>query len=237
MVDAADLALHADGALLAGAYFLLGLLLVQVIAIQAEDIGQNLLALGRGLDRERIGAALQQERGVGESVVLHAQRADDQGLPLVDAALVEQLPVLAALVPDVQVQVGLAAAPLAALAPDAVTLRAQAELQVHPHLGLAQRDEFVIAARAGPAPERPGHRVQQRGLAVAVVARETGEVNAGEIEALFLAIAHEVVEFEFMGNHDSVSARYSALLSATPAYARTSRFSLEPRRSSAMSRS
>ena len=50
------------------------------------------------------------------------------------------------------------------------------------------------SARAGSAPERPRHRVQQRGLAVAVVARETRKVDAGEIEGLLLTITHEVAE-------------------------------------------
>jgi hypothetical protein len=49
------------GALLAGLRLLFGALLVQVVTAEAEDLRQDLLALAGSLDRERIGAALEQD--------------------------------------------------------------------------------------------------------------------------------------------------------------------------------
>ena len=72
-----------------------GLLLVAVVARQAQDIAQDLLALAGGLDGEGVGPALQQEGRVDEGLVVHAQRADDLRLALDQAALVQQLPVAA----------------------------------------------------------------------------------------------------------------------------------------------
>ena len=191
-----------------------------------------MFALAGRLDGKGIGAALEQEGGVGEGVVIEPQRAGDLRLPLEQAAVVQQLPlstlrILSGVqrrlldgvegrrsstplrsaqgaydwVPDVEVQVALPAALLAALAPDAIALPGQAELELHPHLGLAEGDQLIVATGARLTPQRPRDRVEQGRFAVAVVAGQAGQVNAGEVEALLLAVAHEVVEAEFEWNH------------------------------------
>ena len=76
------------------------------------------------------------------------------------------------------------AAPLGAvaLAQDAVDRAAQVKGEFDLHLGLAQVDQFVVALGAGLAPQRPGHGVEQRRLAVAVGAGQAGQVDALKIE-------------------------------------------------------
>jgi len=44
------------------------------------------------------------------------------------------------------------------------------------------------------------------GFAVPVVAGQAGQVNAGEVEALLLAVTHEVVEAEFEWNHGNLKS-------------------------------
>ena len=54
---------------------------------------------------------------------------------------------------------------------------------------------------AGDAPERPGDGVEERGLAVAVVPAEAGNVDALEVQGRHVvAVAHEVVDAESEGD-------------------------------------
>ena len=52
-------------------------------------------------------------------------------------------------------QIALPAPLLAPLPPDAIALRTQAELELDPHLGLAQGDQFIVAAAHAPVPTAP----------------------------------------------------------------------------------
>ena len=92
-LDRLDLPLDQPRPLLARLGLRFRALLVEIIAAQAEDIGQDLLALAGRLDGEGIGAALEEEGGVGEGVVVEPQRADDLRLPFEQAAVVQHLPV------------------------------------------------------------------------------------------------------------------------------------------------
>ena len=165
-VDARDLAADPRRLLLARLGLLLGAFLVQIVTAQPQDVGQDLLALARGLDGEGVGPALEQEGRVDEGLVVEAQGADDLRLALDQAAVVEELPFAPIVwsrgsgglipppkgsipesVPNVEMQIALPAPLLAPLPPDAVPLRAQAELELDPHLGLAQGDQLVVAPR------------------------------------------------------------------------------------------
>ena len=104
-------------------------------------------------------------------------------------------------------QVALPAPFLAPLPPDAIALRAQAELELDPHLDFTQGDQLIVAPRARPSPQRPGDRVEQRRFAVTVVARQACEVDAAEVERLLVAVAHEVGEAEFVWDHGKLGVR------------------------------
>ena len=208
-VDACDLTTDPRRLLLARLGLLLGAFLVKIVTTQAQDVGQDLLAFARGLDGEGVGSTLEQEGRVDKGLVVEAQGTDDLRLTLDQAAFIEELPIapystLAAarsVVPNVKMQIALPAPLLAALPPHAIALRAEAELELDPHFGLAQGDQLIVAARAGPAPQRPGDGIQQRRLAVTVVARQASQVDATEIERLLVAVAHEVGETEFEWDH------------------------------------
>ena len=58
------------------------------------------------------------------------------------------------------------------------------ELELDLHLGGAGVDQLVDRPTARPTPQRPGDRVQQRRLAVTVVAGEHRDVNAVEPQRL-----------------------------------------------------
>ena len=92
-VDARDLAADPRRLLLARLGLLLGPFLVEIVTAQPQDVGEDLLALARGLDGEGIGPALEQEGRVDEGLVVEAQGADDLRLALDQAAVVEELPI------------------------------------------------------------------------------------------------------------------------------------------------
>ena len=75
-------------------------------------------------------------------------------------------------------------------------------------------DEVVITAGAGFAPQRPGHGVNNRRLAVAVIAGEAGEMDAGKVQRRdIVPVAHEVTQAEFDGYHlDPILAQTLLLL-------------------------
>ena len=109
-VDACDLAADPRRLLLARLGLLLGAFLVEIVAAQPQDVGEDLLALARGLDREGIGPALEQEGRVDEGLVVEAQGADDLRLALDQAAVVEELPV-ARIIWSARLQAGLTVPP------------------------------------------------------------------------------------------------------------------------------
>ena len=126
----------------------LGFGLQVVVDGQAQDVGQDLLARGRRLDRELVGPALEEEGAVDEGLVLHAQEVDDLALGLADGVAGDDPPVVA--LAHLQLQQGLAAAGAAALADDAVGFAAEQELVLHLHLGgrrLISSSSVLVRAR------------------------------------------------------------------------------------------
>ena len=103
-------------------------------------------------------------------------------------------------------QIALPAPLLAPLPPDAIALRPQAELELDPHLSLAQGDQLIITPRTRPPPQRPGDGVEQCRFAVPVVAGQAREVDAAEVERLLVAVAHEVREAEFVWDHGNLES-------------------------------
>ncbi len=72
------------------------------------------------------------------------------------------------------------------------------------HLGSAGVDQLIVGARPRLAPQRPGDRVQQRGLAVAVIAGQAGHMDAGKVQRLVdIRVAHEVAHREAQRDHGS----------------------------------
>src|SRR5262249_43369867 len=101
-----------------------------------------------------------------------------------------------------QVKARLAAARSAALAEHAIASLAELKLELDLHLGLAGMDQLVGAAGPALAPQRPGDRVQERRLTVAVVAGEAGDVDSLELQRLMdVGVAHEVSQLETQRNH------------------------------------
>ena len=92
-VDACDLAADPRRLLLARLGLLFGAFLVEIVAAQPQDVGEDLLAFARGLDGEGIGPPLEQEGRVDKGLVVEAQGADDLRLALDQAAVVEELPI------------------------------------------------------------------------------------------------------------------------------------------------
>ncbi len=206
-VDLADQRLSSARrlALIAGA--LPGAALELVVQAQPKDVGQYLLALVGRLDGELVGFALHQIGGVDEGVVVHAQELHNACFGVAHRRLGDGPPLVVARRVDLKLQVALAAPLARATAHDPVAVGAQAELEINPHIR-SRPDAQVIGGRSARlAPQRPGHRVQQRGLAVAVVARQAGQVQPIEIQRVGVSVAEEVVQREFEWDHGVVEIR------------------------------
>ena len=88
------------------------------------------------------------------------------------------------------------------------------ERESHFHVGLALVHELIgrgaaraIASPPGPTPQRPRDRVEQRRLAVAVVAGEAADVDAAQIELRVALIAEEVVQAQVQWDHGARGLR------------------------------
>ncbi len=138
--------------------------LVLVPTVDAQDAGQNLLALVGRLGGELVGLALQQEAGVGEDVVGHAQQAFDGPLGVADARIGQRAPAHLALglVAHVQLQLHRLAHRLAA--DDAIDGPLQVEDERHlGRLAIAGGDavdDVIVAARPALTEQRPGDAVE-----------------------------------------------------------------------------
>ena len=207
-VDFADQRLGTTGhlALLAGA--LLRATLELVVQSQPQNIGQYLLALVGWLDGELVGFALHQIGGVDEGVIVHAQELHNARLGVTQRRLSDRLPrVVAARHVNLQLQVALAAPFARPAAHDPVAIGTKGELEIDPHICFAQVYEVVGGRRARLAPQRPRHGIQQRRLAVAVVARQAGQVQPGEVQRVRVLVAKEVMQRKFERNHGKVSSK------------------------------
>ena len=77
--------------------------------------------------------------------------------------------------------------------PVAVLLLSDSEVQFDLDIGLPLMDEFVITPGPGLSPQCPGHGIDQRRLAVAVVPADAGGVNTIEIQGGYVVpVAHEI---------------------------------------------
>jgi len=201
-----------------------------VVEGEAKDLGEDVLALGGVGAHEAVAAALEEEGGVDEGLVVHAEEAGELVLGGLEGALADGAPRPLPLVPPLKGEGGGrgggvvaarcdlelkraalvgASAGAAVAADDAVAALAGEELQGDLHVGLAGVDELLGAEAAGAdghaadaAPEGPGDGVQEGGLAVAVVAAEADDVEALQVQGLaWVAVAHEVVEGQAEGDH------------------------------------
>ena len=87
-------------------------------------------------------------------------------------------------------------------ADDAVFLFPDGKLELDFHLILILVDKIVIALGAGFPPQCPGHRVDDRRFAVAVIDANAHSVDAGKIErGHVFPVRHEVAHGQLDWNH------------------------------------
>ena len=194
---------------------LLGAVLQPLVQREAEDVGEGLLALGRLAGGEAVRLALQHECAVHKCVVAHAEQALHLRLSLRDGAL-RQRPITVA---GCGLQVHHAGRASSAAAPGVLPHNAIRSLpcrkcEGHLHVGLALVHELIgrgpasaVAPAPGPAPQRPRDRVEQRRLAVAVVAGEAANVNVAQVELRVALVAEEVVQAQVQWDHGARSLR------------------------------
>ena len=207
-VDLADQRLGTTGYLTLFASAFLGATLELIVQSQPQNIGQYLLALVGWLNGELVRFALHQIGGVDEGVIVHAQELHNARLGVTQRRLSDRLPrVVAARHVNLQLQVALAAPFARPAAHDPVAIGTKGELEIDPHICFAQVYEVVGGRRARLAPQRPRHGIQQRRLAVAVVARQAGQVQPGEVQRVRVLVAKEVMQRKFERNHGKVSSK------------------------------
>ncbi len=175
-----------------------------VVDIQPEDITQHLFTPGRRLPRELVGVPLAEVGAVDKGIVVHVQDVPYLGLRLRDGVAGDGTEPVAVAYLEFERRLA-GTRPLfgsGTFAYDAVKLCANGKLELHLHFRLRGVDEVVVAGGTGFTPERPGHRVDDSRLAVAVVAGEAGEMDTGEIQRWdVVPVAHEVAHGEFDGYH------------------------------------
>ena len=197
-----DLARLVAGFSLGGAAAIVGVPRELLVAVESEDLAQHLLAPRRGLRRELVRAALDEEDAVDEGLVVHVQAAGELGLRLAGGAAGDR--------PEVSQVIELeeiegARAPPRALADDPVAVAVDLEVELDAHVGGAVVDAVVLDAAPRFTPEGPRDGVEEGGFAVAVSSREGGQLEAGEIE-LAVAVGEEVPQAQAAGNHGVASA-------------------------------
>ena len=173
-----------------------------LVALEAEDLAEHLLALQGSLDGELVGAALDKEDAVDEGLVVHVQAAVQLRLGLAGGAAGDGAE--AALAIDLEAVEGAGAA-ARTLADDAVGVAVHLEVELDAHVVGAVADAVVLDAAAGLAPEGPGDGVEEGRFAVAVAPGEGGQVEAGEVE-LAVAVGEEVPQAQAAGDHGEASA-------------------------------
>ena len=196
-----DEAFFDGGVGLGGAATLVGVA-GKLLVAEAEHLAEDLFALRRGLGRELVRAPLDEEDAVDEGLVVHVDAAIELGLGLTGGAAGDGSE--AALAVQLEEVEGAGAA-ARAFADDAVRVAIDLEVELDAHVVGAVTDAVVLDAASGFAPEGPGNGVEKRGLAVAILAGEGGEVEGGEIE-LAVAVGEEVAEAQAAGDHGELSA-------------------------------
>ena len=151
---------------------------------KVEDVGEQLLALGRGPGGEGVGAALLQPGGMDESVKIEAQQLRDAPLCGAQPRFADE----GETPPPRRGQKGRVclrrAVRAAALPEHAVDNPVLLKIELHAHLAAALAHQFIIAAAAGPAPQRPADGVQQGGFAGAVGSAQAGELQTLEAQGI-----------------------------------------------------
>ncbi len=205
-----------------GAQAARGAALQHLVAVEAEDAGEDFLALVRLLARELVGAALQQHRGVDERVVVDPQQAVEHALRLGNRRAGQRAPVRPVGGEDFEVGLGrLAGLRGAVAAADAVALPVvvEDEFDDHPQRSLAQQVGVGLdGARplARLPPERPRERVEERRFALSVAARDARRLEGLEVERRRgLAVGEEVLEAEFDGGHGAGEGRACRIVDRT----------------------
>ena len=198
----ADEALLDGGIGLGGLASIVGVPGELLVAVEAEDLAQHLLAFGRGLHGELVGASLHEEDAVDEGLVIHVEAAGEFGLRLAGGAAGNRTE--AALPVELE-EVERSRAPPRSLADDAIAIGVDLEVELDAHLVLAFVDTVILDAAAGFPPEGPGDGVEEGGLAFAVAARERGHVEAREVK-FAVAVGEEVPQAQAARDHGVVSA-------------------------------
>ena len=197
-----------------------------VVAVEREDLGEDVLALAGALFGELVGAALEQKRGVHERVIVQPHAAVDLGLRLADRRRRERLVAAALRVHRLQFQPRLARLPrrrLLVRPHHAVALRLHLELELDLHPPRADAQQVVVGlAAAGRfarlAPERPRDGVQQRAFALPVAPRQARHVELAEVERLGGgAVGQEVFQTKKNGNHAGRRKKEKQKEATTPA--------------------
>src|SRR5690606_23368695 len=180
------------------------------VAVEPEDLAQDLLPLARLLARELVGAALEQEGRVDERVVVEPDAGVDDGLRGADALGGERAVLPALGVEDVEFEARLArlaGGRLVEGADDPVARPLEVEHELDLHVARADAEELrvrlpAVARLPGLAPDGPRHGVEERALALPVGAGEAGDAERLEVQRLRgRAVGEEVLETERYGNH------------------------------------
>src|SRR5690606_18650401 len=143
-----------------------------LVALKAEHLPQNLLAIRCALPGELVRAPLRDEGAVREGRVVHPHTAVDLGLRLPDCPA-RKGRLCAGISVDLE-RVNGAGASLWTLSDDPVLLPVCLEREVDERLPLANVDAVVLEPPPRLAPEGPRYRVQQRGFPLAVFPGQHG---------------------------------------------------------------
>ena len=205
-----DLFLHVvDDALQAGdlplglAHVLPRALFQRVVLVQAQNLGQDALALARAFGGKGVGFTLLEVRGVDEGLVIELDGFQDAALGLANGGFCQGTPGAFYLIPDEELQHAAApSSPPYALTAHAVALVLQRELHVHQHLSAAVADEVIVRAGACTAPQGPGDGVEQRAFAVAVGPGKAHHVHAVKAQRRqALSVGEEVAQLQLYRPH------------------------------------
>jgi hypothetical protein len=187
------------------------------VGSEVEQLREDFFALvGSHGGEELVCASLEEEGGVHERAVVHAQNVPDVLVGLPDGVLGDVRPAFGG--HDLEadyVALGGALPGLRALPMphDLIRLCVELEREVDDALVGAFADQALLVlsvlAAAGGAEEGVGHRVEQRALANSVVAGETGDIEASEVDRVGCAVRQEVAHLEPDGNHASTSSMSS----------------------------
>ena len=178
-----------------------GLLVIPPLR-EVENAGQQLLAPGGRQGGEGVGATLLQPGGIDEGLKVESQQLRDAPLGSAHGRLADAVEVTLRVLREER-QRAFAALTASTLPQNAVDLPLLLEIELDAHLLAAFAHEFLSAAAPRPAPQRPADGVQQGGLAGAVGAAQTGEVDALEAQGIELAPGHEVAQFQAQRQHQS----------------------------------